>query len=223
MASNCRVVDFYGLPGCGKTTLKNKLLEMEHISVDIAQNQMLHYKKESVLFKLIHLPFKQWWRLTLFLISLSGIRKNPKQYYIDLYSKVLAYSYFVEKSCCDLIVVDHGLVQQLGSILHNQNYELSERSLIYFMNFLDGMKGTIPVYCRLSSEISLMRMRQRKRNVGRIDAIMNDKDCALSLLEKEYSLFERISKASNESNVELNMMLAPEELASDILNKLGIF
>ena len=68
MASNCRVVDFYGLPGCGKTTLKNKLLEMEHISVDIAQNQMLHYKKESVLFKLIHLPFKQWWRLTLFLI-----------------------------------------------------------------------------------------------------------------------------------------------------------
>ena len=219
MAKYIRVVEFYGLPGCGKTTLKDIMVSSPVINAGSIHDLLHFFIKEKVLYKLTHLPLKQWCLLSLFLLSLKGRRKNSKKFYIDLYYKVLVYSYFVIKPPYDYIIVDHGLIQQLGSILHNMNYEISDKSLQFFLRFVNSMKNTILVYCRISSTNSLNRIIGRNRSVGRIDAVMNDRQKALFYLEKEYNLFEIFSESAN--NVyELNMNKTPEELACEMYSLL---
>lgn len=217
MAANIKIIEFYGLPGCGKTTLRNQLIQSPLKRFGTINEVMTQYKKESLIYRITHLPLKQWWQLTLFILSLSNIRSNRKSFYVVLYYKTLAYSYCREKSIFDYVVVDHGLVQQVGSILHNMNYDLSEKSLGKLSRFLYLMKETKTIYCQIPSELSLSRIKKRNRDSGRIDAMMYDREKALYYLEKEKSFFERISKTTKDINDVLDMTRAPEELMLDII------
>lgn len=218
MERNFKIIEFYGLPGCGKTTLRNKLLLSSSIRAGSIQDVMALYKQESFFYRLFHLPIKQWWLLSMFLITLPQKRKNAKTAYVTLFYKVLSYSYCAAKSSFDIVVVDHGLVQQLGTILHNMDYNISEKSLRRFVKFASDMKGVKIICCYITSELSLSRMRSRNRNGGRIDAVMNDTKKAIYFLDKERVLFERFSKAFNNNDSVLDMSKTPDVLSEEVFN-----
>ena len=217
MARNIKIIEFYGLPGCGKTTLVNQLLSFESYRIGTVQDVMAFYNRKSVIYKLSHLPIRKWWILLTFLWSLSGKRKNGKDYYISLFYKTLAYSYSVNQSDFDLIVVDHGIIQQLGSILHNANYQISDKSLRKFLRFVNIFKETQKVYCYITSDLSLCRMKKRNRDGGRIDAVMYDTQIALQYLGNELVLFNNISKLLKYENPILDMTKPTKSLADEVM------
>ena len=179
-----RVIEFYGLPGVGKSTVCDRLIGNDKRYVKI-KDVMVQYNNEHFIFKITHLPIKRWLKFTSFLLSLSGRNKNSIDEYLTFYYQVLAYSYCCTKMQGVTLVMDHGLVQQLGSILHNMDFAISYNSLHKFSKFLHSMRPLHIIYSRLSEEDALKRMRERKRDSGRIDAVMNDTEKALYLLQKE--------------------------------------
>lgn len=221
MERNIKIIEFYGLPGCGKTTLRSNLLLLPSKHTGSIQEVMVLYKQESFFYRLFHLPIKRWWLLSMFLISIPEKRKNAKSDYVALFYKVLAYNYCASKSPFDFVVVDHGIVQQLGSILHNMDYKLSDKSLKRVLLFLNSIKNTLFAYCQISSELSLKRMKMRKRDGGRIDAVMNDTVQALYYLEKERMLFSKISDSLDNDKVIIDMSKSPEELTTEVVGIMG--
>lgn len=217
MARNIKVIEFYGLPGCGKTTLMDLLLSSPRLRIGSIKEVMASYDKKTFFYKISHLPVKKWWLLMRFLWSLPNKRRNGRAYYIPLFYKSLAYSYSVFQSEYDLIVVDHGLVQQLGSILHVVGYQLSDKSLRQFAKFVNSLDETIEAYCHITSDLSLSRMRIRNRDGGRIDSVMNDTQAALQYLEKEQNLFDRVANVLSDTNPILDMERPTEELANEVV------
>lgn len=215
MAANVKVIEFYGLPGCGKTTLKKHILNCSLKNVGTIQDVMKLYKKEPLIYKITHLPIKKWWLLFLFIQSLPDRKKNGREFYIALYSRTLAYTYCSNRDLFDLVIVDHGLIQQVGSILHNMDYKISEKSLKRLVLFMASMEETKAMYCRIPCNLALIRIRERHRNGGRIDAVMDDKDKALYYLDREYALFEKISSCTNGDFSVLDMTKPTIELEND--------
>lgn len=222
MAAIVKVIEFYGLPGCGKTTLRSNLLFSHSKQVGSIEDVMILYNNEPFFYRLFHLPIKQWFLLSIFLMTMPHKRKNSKSFYVALYYKVLAYTYCATKSPLDFVVVDHGIVQQLGSILHNMDYRLSDKSMKRFIMFLNSIEKTIFTYCQISSELSLNRIRFRKRDGGRVDAVMNDTNQAMFYLEKERLLFDRISDALDNNIFIIDMSKTPEELTTEVVRIMGV-
>ena len=117
------------------------------------------------------------------------------KFLVDISDIILAYHYTRYQKHYDYLIVDHGLCQQLGSILHVNDFSISSKALYIFSKLVKLFEQFEFYYCSLPSEIALERMRNRKRNVGRIDAIMNDTNKAMGLLNKERQLFDRIYNA----------------------------
>ena len=177
---------------------------------------MKRYGQETILYKLLHLPINKWVSFTNFLLSLPDRKKNSRDEYFTFYYQILAYSYCTCKMQDSILVMDHGLVQQLGSILHNQDFNITDKSLRRFSKFLHSMQPLRIVYCRLSEEDALGRMRERKRDTGRIDAVMNDTDHAMSLLKKERKLFDKCYHSNKETIDVLDMSKTREDLLRDV-------
>ena len=204
MGKNKRIIDLYGLPGAGKTTICNSLLEKKDYQVAKISGLMELYKTQTFLFKVFHLPLYRWTRLTLFIISVPNISKVAKSEIISFYYIVLAYSFFQHQSCYNYLIVDHGLIQQLASVLHDNRFIISNKALKLFVAFLKKMEPLDKVYCLTSKEFALERMKLRNRNAGRLDAIMNDTSVVLELLDNEKKLFDKVSELVD-NRVTINM------------------
>ena len=181
---------------------------------------MKRYGQESVFYKVLHLPIRKWISFTSFLLSLPDKNKNSRDEYVTFYYQILAYSYCTIKMKDSILVMDHGLVQQLGSILHNQDFNITDKSLNKFCKFLQTMQPLRIIYCKLPENEALHRMRLRKRDAGRIDAVMNDTDFAISLLEKERRLFDKCYNTNREIVEILDMTKSREDLLSSVSAKL---
>ena len=175
---------------------------------------MKRYGQETILYKILHLPIKKWVSFTNFLLSLPDKKKNSRDEYFTFYYQILAYSYCTVKMKDSILVMDHGLLQQLGSILHNLDFYITNKSLNKFRKFLQTMQTLRIIYCQLPENEALRRMRLRKRDAGRIDAVMSDTDFAISLLEKERNLFDKCYNTNKEIVEILDMKKSREELLS---------
>ena len=166
---------------------------------------MKDYRKESLFFRLFHLPIVLWVRISLFLISSPGKRNNSFSEYITFYYILLSYSYFRYQKKYKYLIVDHGLIQQLASFLHNNEFQITDGPLNRFLAILNRVFPVYYVYCSLSSTKALDRIKLRNRNVGRIDKMKDETSNALFFLEKEACLFDRVSKkVKNGITVDMN-------------------
>ena len=102
------------------------------------------------------------------------------------------------------------------------DYRLSDKSMKRFIMFLNSIEKTIFTYCQISSELSLNRIRFRKRDGGRVDAVMNDTNQAMFYLEKERLLFDRISDALDNNIFIIDMSKTPEELTTEVVRIMGV-
>ena len=193
MGKTKRILEFYGLPGVGKTSVCHVLLGRYKASSKMAELLSL-YKNESLFFKLTHLPISSFLRFFWFLVFVPQKCKNEKMIYKEFFLFILLYHYFKYQKKYDYLIVDHGFAQQLGSMLHNMDYDISDNNLKRFSSFVKSIDFLSLVYCQLPEQLALERMRKRGRNSGRIDAVMSNTDIAINLLIKENALFDRLNR-----------------------------
>lgn len=210
-----QILEFYGLPGAGKSTICDGILNTEGISAAKVSDVMKHYHNESLFFKVIHFPVMIMLRLFLFLI-LASKKGNGKDAYIEFFYLSLSYDYFNYQNKYKYMIVDHGLIQQLGSFLHNSEFQTSALSLKLFRSFLSGIELLTIVDCRISETDALVRIKKRGRISGRIDAVIEQTDEALNLLKKENKLFEDVVSPHPSNFITLDMLKSREELLMEI-------
>lgn len=219
MEGDVRIVEFFGLPGSGKTTLCNELMGFSNIKFGKIEDIIDLYHHESLLWKLSHFPIKSSLKLLLFLLLMPNKNNNTRDYYYSLFILTMTYYYSKHQRQFDFIAVDHGLMQQLSSIFLNMDFHISERSLKRYVSFFESCKVDIPIYCQITKEEAFERIKHRnRRDSGRIDAMMDDAKETLEILQKEELFFRRIFSSLNQSKLQLDMRESRERLRDMVTN-----
>lgn len=217
------IIELYGLPGCGKSTLRDSLVKITDVNQKkfCIQSEMTKaILNNNILFILLRIPYKTFWFL------LQVILMLPKTKKISVYRKLFMHAYCYHQANFvngyDYIVMDHGLIQSLIGILSGKEYKFNNRELVCIKKLLDSIPHITYVNCKISTRKSLDRIRKRGRDYGRLDVIKED-----SILEEKLLLqkkqFEQIySSISNNCNrsICIDMEQSIDTITSQIISNI---
>lgn len=208
MAEHTQIIDLYGIPACGKTTLARymashpadglKVATMRDCMRSAFNNKWKLFKSLSLKNFVVSIrlklsapldkkrkdvPFKA--------ILLMGVFKNYVRKYTDY----------------DIVVSAHGDIQSFVSLERGDNLHENQKFKEACLHYLDVSFSTVYVYCQIDAKTALQRMNNRSRDIGRIDTIL-DQNLKLQELERERGRFDfwtTILKERNASLIELDM------------------
>lgn len=167
------VIEFNGLPGCGKSTtaraLKDRLNKLHHTSVTSYYKTSLYKKKIVQLFwhKNIVLIFRL---LRLALLQKDVYAALPGLLAICRYNQMY---HMYAKNRNDVLLIDQGIAQGFLSMSHTNHFarpDLIEK-IASTLNLQDIK--FVMVNCDISVEESLCRIQKRHTNGGRLDNMDN--------------------------------------------------
>lgn len=216
-----QIIDLYGIPACGKTTLAEymashptnglRVATMQDCVCDAFNNKWKLVKSVSLknFLASIRLKFsapidKKRRDVPFRSVLLMGVFKNYVRKYTDY----------------DIVVTAHGDIQSFVSLERGDNLHESQEFKEACLHYLDTSLSTAYVFCQIDAETALGRMNNRGRNEGRID-IISDQNLKLQELEKESNRFDfwtTILKEREASLIELDMRGTIPSIADTLLS-----
>lgn len=228
MEPHSKIVEFYGLPGCGKTTLTNYLIESEY-NIDSQKFGRINilfdnFKNLSFLKKVSVLPFKAWYYSFRFILTVPRIPVRKWKLYRSFFYIPLVYSMKSINLVPSYILVDHGIFQSAQSLIYGRADTLSDRSWRLLLKIATLIKIDFAIYCDIPTSVSLERIRKRNRKGnGRLD-MLEDDSYLIQILEKQAHLFKREKVLSEQMIdtvvVELNTDASVPEVVKALTFKL---
>lgn len=224
MAAHTKIIDLFGIPACGKSTLADYLSNgcqtnlrigtMQNVAKEVKHNLMAYICSISFnnLIAILKLRFAAPFDKKRRAISLS------KWFLHDV-----LYNYIKKHSDYDLVLVDHGIIQSLVTLERGDNLHEKSSFAQASSRYIDIIPVTLYVYCQIEEEVALARMQNRHRNKGRID-MLNDATIQLSELEMERNRFDFYAEMLNRKQkafIELNMLNETVKIAEYLLLKIN--
>lgn len=229
MARNCRIVEFAGLAGCGKTTLAKSLKEYFEnrkysvITLDEIDGKFKHKNLLKLLFCINPIEL-------ISIIKLFSTVKYNKNRLKSMYSmqvKLYIFYKFCRKySDYDYVFIDHGMIQNFVSFMFNSDSEIKDNKkylkMIYKM--FSFIYPDLIIRCIIDAKNANERMKIRGREVATIEKEKSDFN-RLVMINKDKrnfnELFDYCKKNIDIKICELNMSGNKNEVlksAIDILD-----
>lgn len=186
------IIEFNGLPGCGKTTTTNHLIGMFEDNrfkvarlFDINMNKplmivnSLKYKRLKFLFAIISLA-----------ATIKPFNKKRIKVALVTYYILLKYS-MLPKTKYDVVLVDQGIIQSIISLYHIDSMDTESKRVENTLKYLfDFHKSLTIVNCNSKTNTVFSRIKKRKYNGGRFDQ-MDEHSRHKNLIKQEIS-FDKI-------------------------------
>lgn len=223
MAASTKIVDLFGIPACGKSTLAEYISKNNETEYKIATIQDIVGEAKTNKIKFIRsISLKS-------LFAAFRVRMtapfDKKRRDITLRGWLLLdvlFNYSKKFSYHDVVLVDHGAIQSFVSLERGDNLHEKPKFANACLHYIDISPITTYVYCKIDALNSVERMHNRNRNIGRIDVI-DDKAKQLLELENESQRFDFYAKMLTEKQkefFELNMTEKTEHIAEQLLLKI---
>ena len=211
------IIEFYGIPGCGKSTLSESLYKI--ISKKRSNKNVYYYSdilKEynskyrikfcccqkyiwlvicELLFLFFYINNK---KALISLIILAIQLKSSFMYFIRSLEIMAIYQYIKKTHDNDIIIVDHGIIQNIISLVYMHKIKNTAKFLSRVINVIEN--NTYYVFIKTNPNISCKRIRNRQNQHGRLPIIENDVKL-VEVLEYQYYLFFSICKSLKSINM----------------------
>lgn len=221
MAAHTKIIDLFGIPACGKSTLAEFLSKQEKTELSIAsiRDIVIEAKKNKVAF------FRSISLKTLFAVIKVRFAApfDKKRRDISLWGWIvldILLRYAQRQTNYDLVIVDRGFIQCFVSLERGENLHKSPK----FVNACSNYIGLSPVstyfFCEIDENLAFLRMEHRNRNSGRIDIIQDDEFKLKELISENqrFKFFVELIKGKKKNIAELKMDGSVEHLAEKILS-----
>lgn len=223
MAAYTKIVDLFGVPACGKTTLAEYLSKNSQADYKIAsiQNIVTEAKKNKTRF-ILSISLKTFFSA---LRVRCAAPFNKKRRDITLRGWLLLdllFNFAKKYSQYDMVLVDHGVIQSFVSLERGDNLHEKPKFANACSHYVDISPITTYVFCQIDAQNAMERMHNRNRNVGRIDVI-NDERIQLLEIENEsqrFDFYAKMLKEKQKEYLELNMAENVENVAEHLLLKI---
>lgn len=161
-----RIIEFYGLPGCGKTTISHMLSKelVNNYSCEVGSlPKYSAFKDYSLLLDYNH------WRNLSKLFGFANVFNNKRHPRIVIQPEryVNIYSHFLNAVPEGYLVVDQGIIQGLISISHVDKI-IASGDLESFIKSIDNIPILL-VYCRCDMSVAKQRMKERFSGGSRLE------------------------------------------------------
>ena len=197
MAKYTKVIEFYGLPGCGKTTLCERLKEQcerdgytAGVLTDVTKIGTL-----PCLLRAFSLKDLCW--LTKWCISIKMDNHSSFKIAIAPYKRLLIYRCAKLFSNYDYVFIEHGVVQSMVSALYGtiDYHFVLEKS--FSIRLLENTQADLFVNCHVEVQEAFKRIRIRNRTTsGRFDQMPDSK--LMTILDEQMGEFGFLSKQLDE-------------------------
>lgn len=177
------IVELYGLPGSGKTSLRNAVLGIESEKTDnngIADFFLRTAKKVSVITPYAITKRRQ--------ISKIKIR-NTEAVYLDIsmsykINNILMLAYGYKRLNSKNVFMDEGLIHRIIGLA--VNHQLSEQQLTELINVFNDVLPARIYYLDVGLDECFNSIKRRNRHVSKMDELNNDE---LVLFLKDYEKY----------------------------------
>lgn len=197
MGKNTKIIEFNGIPACGKSTLANSIknsLEIKNFAIGLWEDVTKEFKNQSLIVKInyvSHIPIIDYLKLFLSL----RLEKKRKWYFYWFAIKIsIIYSWCKRGSKYDFVLIDHGYIQHAISLLCGEDISTMPRYLECFERIIKK-ETPVDIYieCDISIEEAQKRVKSRNRDNGRLD-IIDNYELQKNMYKIEKSNLESINK-----------------------------
>ena len=217
-----KIIEFYGLPGSGKTTtcheLINKLRHDGYSAAMLADTLSLFSIKNV----LTIFSVQKLWLFMKIVFSICHIRFSDYEYIFDIYKRMLMYDCIKKKSELDYVIIDHGMLQCFVSAFYGRQYSIRDHSNL-IADYLDKAPINGLVFCNLSTEDAYNRIRLRNRkDSGRFDQL-DDQMLPVALKELHNMFVDTDSIARMclpKATIKIDAMKSTEEIVHELIRLL---
>ena len=225
MAAHTKIVDFFGLPGCGKSTLVSYIKETqgERIKIATIYDLLDDIKKEKKYRKLLSVSPLNLLNSILFRLTVPFDEKRKDRSILNWVKHGILYNYARKYSDYDIVLVDEGNIQNFVKFERGDDLHNNKMFVKACKNYIQMSPVTLYVYCGIDTEIANERIIGRNRAVGRIDVIKDDKTRTIEL-EKEmlrFDFFYAMLKLNAFDVAKLEMVNTLERIAETLLQRLS--
>lgn len=190
MGAHTKIIDLFGTPACGKSTLARYLKVQSNLNI----GEKSDVSKECCGF----FHFMLIWSISIrevincikyhFAIPPQNRRKGSLLWkFIKDYSY---YSYIQKYSSFDVVILDNGIIQSIISHQNGADLLNNTKYMQSVMNLLFSHDSISYWWCDVDPKVSFERMRKRNRTKGRIEMKASDKEKQQELIH-EHSLCEK--------------------------------
>lgn len=213
------IIEFFGLPGAGKTTVANALQRrLEGMGVSTVTHyyrNILHRKPQTLLMS------PRYWKLIKTSLSFANLlsKRSYIQRILLMLKFVRMYRHFESDKPADCLLVDQGIIQGIVSIAHNEKLTRSDKleSLIGLMH-MDAMP-LIFVNCNVSNKTANERILSRPSNGCRVENMTCEERKRTLLVQSNnfHLIREIINKKYSSVRVVVVDSEEPVEFAVDLI------
>lgn len=190
MAEHTHIIDLYGIPACGKTTLAEYMAKHPKNGLKVATMRDCMRSALNNKWKLARsISLKNFWESIRLKLS-APLDKKRRDIPFKAILLIGVFKNYVRKyTDYDIVVSAHGDIQSFVSLERGDNLHENREFKEACLHYLDTSLSTVYVYCQIDAKTALRRMNNRSRNKGRIDLI-SDQNLKLQELNKEITCFD---------------------------------
>lgn len=214
------IIEFNGTPGAGKTTtaieVKKRLRDMKIRTISL--RRVIRYRrsyKEIMASKETRRVYIIFLKAFLLIRPITWERlkyMNTKfNYWLGI--NELRNSKNHRNGVC---ILDQGIIQGFVSMAYLGKIRNEKKYYQYIRQVMDTLDNVICVNCSIDADISMMRMRVRKPNGGRLHQIDDDKELK-RVLELQKRQFEEIRRIAISDAIAMDMNNSVEDNAEKII------
>lgn len=196
MSKETKIVEFFGMPSCGKTTQCHTLQEKNEQQgkmVAITDNLANDYANSSLLEKVGSIPLYIVFSLLRLFTAVPFAGFSYLRRYKVLIRKEILYNYAKRYSKYDYVYIDHGLAQGLIQLVYEYPDSLNDKTLLLAKRMFKKSKADNVIYCKVSPGTALKRIRKRNNpGKSRLDCI-NDDNLLTQKLSLQEQLFDKLA------------------------------
>ena len=224
MAAHTKIIEFFGSPACGKTTLCEYLFTHQLKGKKVAiVNQVISEAMTSKIRLFWSFSFSSFWagvRVQRVVKRHIQRRDLPGMYMVR---HAMYYNYIKKFSDYDIVLVDHGDIQCFVSLMGGKDIQDDKWFENACSNYLDTSPTSLYCFCGVTPSVVLERMHKRAIFHGRIDKI-DDKKKQLEEISQEidrFVFFAEMLKSKDKEFIGLDMNCETSSLASIVTDRLA--
>lgn len=202
MAAHTKIIDLFGIPACGKTTLASYMNKKQFNGLLYASAKEAHHEmKQSSIFKIAKCFNCRSIISAIRFVSYFPYTKKRRDLPILKWLRDSVFRSFYRKfSKYDVVLIDHGAVQTFVSWERGEDFHNDSEFQRRVLNYLNNIESTVFVFCDVDNETSIKRIRQRGRDHGRLDMILeSDEGSIQSELDAERIRFQKLAELIKEN------------------------